>query len=372
MKPKTSFLPFVMIGLVIGGILSQLIQYLPDHFLFTIIPYYNNKYHFQIPTLYYFWIAFYGLMILLAYTKRQSYFKLFCCTLLPSFLAAIPFAWSSSGSTSQFFLLVFSSFALNAFNIAYQSNSFAYSDFFYALWDSFVNSLISFFFMVLAWIILYATAELFSVIHVTIIQTLINKSSVDVFLTTLFLSIGFWIPTQIDGVVNGIRSLIFTSCRYLFIPLSVIGILFIITLLVTKQFHFNDSHVFLFIPFVCVIFLNAIYQDGLQDHSYQGVLHWLAVLFLCLTPVFTALAIYAIYYFGNHSIHDHGLTVRNFPLLVNSILLLCYNLIYAAVSLSKQKPWLKNIEKSNLFLALLLITITLITTNPWVINCLER
>lgn len=365
---KITFYPFLAVGVIAGGLLAFIVTDIPHTFL-AIFPTPKNGSPYALRYLLYYWIGFYGLMLLLAYPYARSLKRLTVMTLIPSLLASLPFYWGGSYSASQFFLMLLSAYALTAFHINDQANQFHcdYPTLFYAVWDTFVKLLITLFFSLFCWLVLFLCAALFDFISIHFFTQLIAKVWFDCWITAVFISTGLYIVTKTAHVVQNIQSILLLICKYLFIPLAIIGIVFIVALLVkTSQHHITLSSQYMFstIGFLSALFLNGIYQDGLTEKPYPTVLLWIGHVFIVITPIFTLLALYTSYFHGYNNLSAHGWNSDNFPFVFNILLLLLYNAIYAIIALFPQKQWFKPIERANILLAIVLIALALITTHP--------
>jgi hypothetical protein len=202
--------------------------------------------------------------------------------------------------------------------------------------------MITFFFMILCWAILQLCASLFALLNLTFLKTLISKASFDIACTGFFVSMGLFITTQTQHIIQQIRVILLLICRYLLIPLSLIGIIFVITSLIvfTQQHVTLNQTLLLSVAFLCVTFVNGTYQDANINQLPRFLLK-LIKLFLWITPIFTLLALYALIFQGNNNIAGHGINVGNFVYLITILLLLTYNIAYAIIAL-RQQSWLIN------------------------------
>lgn len=363
--------PFLTVGVIVGALFAFLISHFSIPTLSGIFPLHGKGISPSYISFLYYWIGFYGLLFLLAYPNAQSLTKLVITTFVCSLLAGFPFYWSHYDSSSQFFLMLFSAYAINAFHIHYHSNHFqlSYQALFCAVWDTFVKLMMALFFTLLCWIILFSTATLFKLINIFFFSRLISTNWSNAWLTAILFNIGLYIPSKINSVVRNIRTVFLYICRYLFIPLAIIGIIFIAAFFIKNNQHLDtNTSTLLFIPFLCVIFLNGVYQDGLIEKPYPTFLMWICRLFLWVTPIFTLLALHNIYFSGYNNISEHGFNVHNFFYFLNTTLLLIYNLTYFVIALGWQKQWLKPIEHCNIVLAIIVIITAMITTQPWLIK----
>lgn len=351
MPERISPTPFVIIGLIGSTLLALLTLPFPYRQFFS------------------FWVGFYGLMILLARPEKRPTPHFIFVPLIPSLLAALIYYWSLKMLFSPWQLTFFSSLAINAFYIHYQKNNttLSYSTLFHAVWDSIIKLTISFIFISICWSILLLCDQLFRLIHITLIHTLIDQKWFDIAISSIFAATGLYIASFSETMIDHIRDGLVMMCRYLLIPLAIISILFIVfsarDAIQQHTLPTNDS-VFLTIAFLSALFLNGIYQDGAAAVPYPRILFWIFRIFLILTPIFTLLALHTLYFYASNNIHDRGLNTANFADLIDASLLLIYNLCYAFIAVSWQQPPLKSIEKTNIVLGVLLIITALISTNP--------
>lgn len=364
---KISVYPFLITGLLVSTLLAMLIP----HRVFDFLPFLPGvRAHASWRMIFYRWTSLYGIMFLLAYPNKKSLTKLILTTLVVSFIAMLPYHWGASYSFAQLILITTAAYALTAFHIHYQSNQLKwhYPTLFLAVWDSFIKLFTALCFILFCWIILLLCGTLFKLIGITFIDQLTNKNWFQVWFSTLMISIGLWIATQSTNAIFHVRSILFYICKYLFITVAIIGIFFIVAALIKTMQHdvtLNNLSAFLSFALLSIIFLNGVYRDGLSPLPYSTFFIMLCRIFLWLSPVFSGLALHALY---QYNIHLHGLTTQNFPYLICTLLLLTYNMSYAIIAFCPRKTWLKPIERINITLGFLLIITALITTNPAVLK----
>lgn len=345
---KISAWPFIVIGCIGSALLALLSASGTPHTWLT------------------WWMGFYGLMLLLVPVNLHSLAKWNLTNIAPillSLLASLPFYWTTSWAFAPFGILFFSALALNAWHIQYQKNRFAfsYSALFHAVWDSFIKLSITLFFVLLCWIIVLICNVLFKSIQITLIDTLIKKTWFDVFISGVFASAGLYIASISENVIYHVRTILIMICRYLLIPLSVIGILFILlTAIKIIQTHTlpRSRFEFLLMAFLSGLFLNGIYQDGKAQDYYPRFLFWLCRIFIWITPIFPLFALHTLYF--------REFDIRTFSDIMNASVLLLYNTTYAVIAMGRQKPLFKPIEKANVMLSIILIAAALLSSNPWI------
>jgi hypothetical protein len=349
--PSVTIYPFLVMGIVAGGLLAFLITY------FSAVP--VGMLTFPAPTLplfrfhvlFYYWVSFYGLMFLLSFPTARSLKQLIGIALIPSLIASLPYFWHGFSTASQFFLILFSAFALNAFHMNYEANgsTLHYPTLFYAVWDSFI--------------------KLF--IEIGFFKTLIEKNWFTVWASAFFVSLGLYIGSYTQHVVSNIRTVLLLICKFLLSPLAIISLLFILSLLVMVHQHhltFKSASLFSSIALLSVVFLNGVYQDGLVQKPYPSILLWICRIFIWVTPLFSALALYTLYFHHYNNIHTHGFNLDNFPYFLNLCLLFLYTLAYSLIAIFQYKSWLKGIERANIVLAILLIVVATVSTTPMVMK----
>lgn len=360
---KTTSLPFLIIGFLTGVTLA-------------VFEHYNVSY-----VLSYVWVGLYGLMFLLAYEHAKSLRRLLITTAIISFFAGMPFVWPNTESLDLFFLLFFSAYAINSFHIVYQKHGFemSYEPLFFAVWDTCVKLLIGALFTGLCWLILEIWSGLFNLIGIHFFDNLFQKPWFIIWSIPFFSGIGLFIATQTKKVVRSVRLILLAICKFLLPVLAGIGILFVLSWLVSViLFHHTLNFkpiLFLSFAFLTIIFTNAVYQEGLIEKPYPRFFLWVVNTFLLIAPVFSLLTLYALFFnrlekslpftplYLQNSILQVGLNSVNFPILINATLLLIYSICYAFIVLCRQKPWLKSIGKANVILALIVISVVLITNN---------
>lgn len=354
-EQKISSYPYLIIGAIAATLLALLNHYAIKNYL---------------PSL---WISLYGLMFLLAYPQKKSLLRLICSSFIPSFLASIPLLWEHnaiSAPFSAFFITCLCAYALNAFHMHYQSDRFHfnYQHLFYAVWDTAIQLFIVFLFVLLCWFILYVCGQLFEFIDINLIKILIRKSWFQVWSSTFFVAMGLLITAKTNAVICNMRIILLLICRFLFVPLAIIGNLFAIGFIMSRWHHPNalPTHVmFLSIAFLSALFINGIYQDGHSEKPYPPTLFWICQVFLWITPLFSLIALHGIYYDGANPIHQNGFDTNNFPYFIATLLLLTYNSCYAFIAMRRENPWFRSIQKINIVLATILIIVTVTVFNQW-------
>ena len=364
--------PFLIVGIVAGALIAWLSQHIQWSF---IGPWWQPK-KTMMPPLSALWmtiIGWYSFMFLIAYPLAQSVWRLMMSTLIASVFASLPYYYMLQiPPYDAYSFMLCSAFAWNAFNINYQMNrlSMVYTDLFYAVWDTIVKCLMALFFTLLCWIILAICAELFAWIHITSIYHLISSNWFIAWSTAVFMSVGIYIPSRFAHATRNIGiSFLMQMCRYLFIPLAIISITFLIFFFISfiqKQVDINKPGLFFLISFLCVVFFNGVYQDGSNEKPYPFFLMVITRIFLVVTPIFTMLALYSITCVGMNNVKHYGLNLLNFYDVLNASMLLLYNLTYLISAIHGKPTWFKSIARYNIILAILLMVITLIATLPWV------
>lgn len=357
-KQDISFIPFLIAGLVAGVFLSVL--------------HYSTNITSVFPSL---WASFYALLFLFAYPYERNKSVLLVSTLLASLLAAIPLAWqfynlenSINTPFSAIILSLVSAYALNTFNMHYQVNkfNFQYAALFYAVWDTFVHILVALFFALVCWFLIFVTDLLFRFLNISLIDQLIGKAWFSITTTVLYLSMGLWIAATANQVIRSIRVILLLICRYLMIPLSLIGIVFFIGL-VFKGMHTTTEAPYslsVLMSFLSIIFINGIYQEGRTPKPTSALYIGICRAYLYITPFFPLLVL--LFMVGK------PLTVSHFQFLISSLMLLAYNIAYAVIAFRSKLFLSSAIEKTNIVLAIVLIAVTVCAFNSPVLSLLPK
>ncbi len=329
----------------------------------------------------YLWISFYGVMFLLAQAESSSLFKALLTTLIISFLACSPFHWiNSSTGPNSIFLPIISAYALNSFHLAYQREGFkqTYTTLFHAVWNTFVKSLVTIFFIGICWLILKIWAALFDLISINLFTRLFNEPTFIIGITALFAAMGLYITEQANKVIQSIRFLLLLICKWLLPVLSIIGMLFLLcwalaAIFSTKAFSLNP-YIFFAYSVVFILFLNGVLQDGSSEQPYNKILASIIKIATILFPFFALVILYLIIFpsttstgyipmYQTNSISKQGLNSYNFNFLISAALLLLYSITYAFCAIRRRHAWTSCLSKSNIVLAVFVIIVNLIINN---------
>lgn len=341
---------YLLTGIIIGGALAGL-QYWHIHSHMAFL-----------------WLGIFGLMFVLGLSYTTHYGQLLCCAILTSFLASIPCVWLINARLPYFspvLLAGINAYALNAFYLHFLQHRFhvSYPALFHATWDTFIRLCVTCFFTFLCCLILGLASALFSLVHIDFLQTLLSKMWFIYWINAIFIGLGVEITTRKTQVIDHVRDIFLMICQFLLIPLSLIGLLFIILLLITHSLAFNQSY-FATLAFLSLFLVNTAYEPNKNSAIDAGIRRRLMTLFLMVTPLFSLLALYAVFFKEGNNILQQGINAANFPYALNLLLLFAYNLAYAWIALLRQPVWMKSLEKANIVLAFVLIGLTLLTTNP--------
>jgi len=358
LKQNISFAPFLIAGLIAGVLLSVL--------------HYSTNITSIFPSL---WASFYALFFLFAHSYERNKSILLVSTLLASLLAALPLAWqfqslenSINTPFSAILLSLVSAYALNTFNMHYQANQFKfqYALLFYAVWDTFVHILVALFFASVCWFLIFITDLLFRFLNISLIDQLISKAWFSITSTVLYLSIGLWIAATANQVIRSIRMILLLICRYLMIPLSLIGIVFFMGLVfkgmqTTTEVPYSLS---VLMSFLSIVFINGIYQAGQTPQPTSALYIGICRAYLYITPFFPLLVL--LFMVGK------PLNVSHFQFLISSLILLAYNIAYAVIAF-RSKLFLSNaMEKINIVFVFILIFITVCAFNAGVLELFPK
>jgi len=320
----------------------------------------------------YSWISLFGYMFLLAYDKNNSLGKSILLTFIASGLISETWAGPNSGTTfSGFLLIVITTYAINAYYVAYQKAGypFSYPHLFHAVWDTINKLLITLLITITACILVMLTASIFTSVNLKFISDFLTDPATLWTVLYAFSMAGLYIADLSENVIKQLRTLLLNTCK-LFLPvLSAITIgyliMLIFPLILGSRVAFNFT-TYQSIALLGILFINGVFQIGETDQPYPAKLTRVVNIFISVMPIINLLSIYTIftsYDFEYHPILSRGLDATNFMPLMLTLLLLAYSLGYCLVLNRSKKRWMSAIKNANIYLGYLVILITLITNN---------
>lgn len=357
---KISAVPFLVIGLLVAASLAFL------------------KQQQVVNQLIYVWIGFYGLMFLLAYPSANSLVRLCVVTPVFSYFASVPIVWQLQNNYipfTAFLVILANACAWNAFHVAYQENqrTLAYESLFSAVYDAVIKLIVACFFAGICWFIIILWGNLFESLGIHFFARLFAKNWFGIGSASFFFAVGLLIATQTHLIVHYAKMISALIMYYLFPVLAVIGIAFLASagvVFLTKNSAMTLApNSFLLLALLSVVFANGVFfQPEQMKNPYAPVLRWVLIIFLMITPIFTAIALYHII----QTIFKHGLHFAILSELVTAVLLFLYNVCYAYLMVLSESRWFSCVKKINISLAIFLMLLSFAAYNPWIMEKMSK
>ena len=230
-------------------------------------------------------------------------------------------------------------------------------------WKLALQLILTSFFTLAFWALLWLGAFLFQLIGLSFLKTLISHAWFAVPATGLMVAGGLHLTDMQPGLVRGMRTLVLALFSWLLPLMTVLTVGFLAALLFTGLGPlWRTSHAgaqLLFAAACLIILINAMYQDGAREHSpvaglrYSGIAAALALVPLVL------LAAYAI----GLRVVQYGWTADRVIAAACALAAGFYAAGYATSVFLPKRP-LQFIERWNFFAALLILGVLLALFSP--------
>lgn len=241
-----------------------------------------------------------------------------------------------------------------------------YTAYFDAAWKLGVQLALTFAFVAVFWGVLWLGAVLFSLIELSFIETLIEKSWFAIPATTLATAAAIHITDVRVRLVTDIRGIVLSLLSWLLPLMTLIAVGFIASLLFTGLEPLwatrKAAAILLTAVASVVVLINAAYQNGEPPHHVPFVLRYSE---FAAALVLVPLAVLAAYALGLR-IDQYGLTVERIITAACVVLALGYAIGYAtaAVTSLRQGAWMQRLEAVNISLAFAVLAILVFLFSP--------
>ncbi len=267
-------------------------------------------------------------------------------------------------TTIQMFIsLSLATYMIHSFHWAYHRDNsyhYQYSTLFYTVWNTFCLLIFSCVFSGLAWVILYLSASLFTLVHINFLKDLLLTTRFTLFVFPFLFSVGIFLGRQRPNIIDSLRWLLLQLFRYLYPFLAIMVLAFLIISLFNMVFlgaHPFSQHITLFssITLLGIIFINASYQDGNANTPYSKYLFICIKLFMLTLPLFAILANAPVLFNFQNMPYPSNLIICS-----NCLFLIVYPVAYAiAVLYRKNKKTFSLLPRLNISIAIAFILVTL-------------
>jgi len=241
-----------------------------------------------------------------------------------------------------------------------------YTTYFEASWKLGVQFVLAFAFVAVFWGVLWLGAILFTLIDLTLIETLIEKSWFAIPATTMAVAAAIHLTDVRSRLVGDIRAIVISLLSWLLPLMTIMAIGFAVSLPFTGLAPLwatrSAAAILLTAVATLVVLINATYQNGAPAHPLPLVLRYseLAAAFV-LVPI-ALLATYAL----SLRIAQFGLTLERIATAACVVLALVYAIGYATAGVKslREGAWMQRIEAINIAAAFAILTILLFLFSP--------
>jgi len=241
-----------------------------------------------------------------------------------------------------------------------------YATYFEASWKLGAQIALAFAFVAVFWGVLWLGAILFTLIDLTFIETLIEKSWFAIPATTMAVAAAIHLTDVRSRLVGDIRAIVISLLSWLLPLMTIMAIGFVVSLPFTGLTSLWATHsaaaILLAAAATLVVLVNATYQNGAPPHPLPFVLRYseLAAGFV-LVPI-AALATYAL----SLRIAQFGLTVERIATAACVVLALGYAIGYATAGVTslREGAWMQRIEAINIAAAFAVLAMLLFLFSP--------
>jgi|GEM_PF-3381400 len=344
-----SIWPFCIIGIIAGAILATILLQPNESPLLV------------------FWFSCFTVILLLAYPKAPSITWLVASSVIASFLIAMPIRYIDFSSGTSAFIII-NAIAINAFHLSYQQHRtlFNYPALFNGVWESIIKIAITCGFSLVCHSLLMLWSQLFIVINLSFFQKIFTTTWFLAWSTVFFASIGLYIASKNQIIINKLLNIILTACRLL-VPAIAIATLIFIALAVVMQFtamhQFRAGPTFMFMALISIIVINGLLQSTLTLTPYTKGLQWVVNAFVILLPLFPLTLLYTVIFINENPITIHNIFYN--PLFTYNLLLAIYTLCYSVSFAFRQHSWLFTLKMTNIVMGVVLIMLCLSLNNPY-------
>jgi hypothetical protein len=239
----------------------------------------------------------------------------------------------------------------------------SYPRYFEQSWKLICQLVLSFLFVLAAWLVIYFGAKLLEVVSVDWFAEFVTEPPGHITIISLAFAIGMHITDQRPSLVKGARTVFLLLFSWLLpvATLMVCGFLLGLPLIgVDALWSTQDAaRMLLLASAVLIVLINSAFQDGAAAVRTAKIIQVSGrIASLLLVPV-TALAACALYLRAE----QHGWTVRRLVVAYCLFIAACYSLGYARAALQRGS-WLPSIPRVNILTAWIILAIVTLALSP--------
>lgn len=238
----------------------------------------------------------------------------------------------------------------------------SYPAYFDIAWKLAIQINFSLIFVLMFWGILWLGASMFLMLKVHAVSDLLQHRWFSIPVTATAFSYAIHLTDVRMNLVRSIRTLKLTLMSWLLPLLTLFTAAFLLTIpvqggeLLWKTHH--SSQILLVTMAMIILYLNAVYQDGLPEHAPRGILCYAGYMAAILLLPLWGLAIYGVAL----RVNQYGWTVYIIEVAACLVVMLVYALGYIWAACTPG-AWLKNLEQTNVTAsyAILVVLVALFT-----------
>jgi hypothetical protein len=241
---------------------------------------------------------------------------------------------------------------------------FPYTRLFLHAWSNFHIGLIGLLFLGALWTVLLLWAALFNLIGIEAFDDLFSH---EIFVSSVSggaIAYGLSLGREREQLVAALRNITLGVFRALLPLVSFVALLFLIFVPFTGLQPLWDtdrgSHILLAWIVTSILFLNAVYQDGTEQHPYSQLVRKLVEAGVIAMVAFTAFSVYGLFL----RVGQHGLTPSRVYGLVVVLLLAFYVIGYSVAVFKAGSTWLPLVSRVNFVAAPIVIAVGLLLHTP--------
>lgn len=356
---------FVGVGLLVGLVFSALYKYTMLH---QSIDESGAKKLVAIGIIF----AYSGLTILLSYNARKTLLLVFNSFLMSAALALMTcYGWFSN-TLYTFYnitILIWGTFAaINLLNIYHQSDYKTpnYKYFFAVLWTNISTILATLILLGMLTLVLVVSTMMLMMVHLTFLNKyLFNNIYFYVLCYPIFFALGLHVCAKWQETLYGFRKIILGFFAILLPVVCIISWIYFVGLVigflpgmlhgVINSYYSSGALQLMANVFVGIVFINAVYQDGSNEHEVKAPYRYIVdALVVLLVPM----CIFGIWMFV--LANQYWYSVLNIVFVAQALLLLAYSVVYLYGFLQRSEAWMQPLRKCNVYMAWVLLFVTVL------------
>ena len=214
--------------------------------------------------------------------------------------------------------------------------------------------------------ILSLGGELFAVLGIDFLQTLLKESWFNIPLSAFAYCFATVILRKIIRTIDAIESVMTTLVKFLLPVSALVSLTFVIAMPFSgleKLWDTGDgTALLLWLQLLSLLFVNVVYVNQ-STQPYPTWVHRMVYVAMAILPIYTLIAGYGLWL----RIDQYGLTVDRCWALLVWFLLGCFSVGYASAIIRERDEWLTLRNKVNVVLGLL-VMVLMITVNTPLLN----